>query len=143
MLGVYNCDIITMEPDQIKDGHIVRKRHRTAHKKYSMVGEWLLWDETAAAMEYGVKEWQLERAFRELRDKFRNEDGSEGLPEQKGLRKTVAQWIEDAKEEQAARNYRCEKTQGCHGKYYVLMSETQVATLDSMLTMVHRMVFGK
>jgi hypothetical protein len=122
----------------IVDGHITQARIKNDRQDYDFEGTWLVWDETADVLVARPKT-ALYEAFKELRKQH-------GLPDQKALRKTVANIIEGAIQkaggEQVARLYRCERSPDNHGKYYSKFTPEQVANLDKALRFVRQKLFG-
>jgi len=126
--GWYFGDIEELAPGHLVNGRVVKGRDKNK-KKNKFIGQWKLWPETLAELQYGISAAEVEKAYNKLRSKF-------SLPEHMALRKTISQLIEDKVSERAARLYRAEKPGGNHGKYYSEMSPEQVAELDTALVVV-------
>lgn len=135
--GFYPSDIAALTPDKFDGSHINAGRVKNRkHGASPFVGSWKLWPETVAALQYGLTEQKLGKAF----TKFREE---EKLPEGSDLRKTVGQLLQDHVSEEVARLYRCEKVGGVHGSHYIRFSDEQKAKLDAGLDVIREMLFGK
>jgi len=129
--GMYWGDIEALSPDKIDGDHIVTGRAKLTHRPKPVVGQWRLWAETRAALDFDHKIGPLEVAYTDFAKRH-------GLPVHKALRKTTTQVIHDHVEDaEAARLFRCEGLGGTHGDKYVRnFTPIQVARLDAALVKV-------
>jgi hypothetical protein len=129
--GFYWGDITTLKPEHIQGEYIIRPRQKNIDKS-NLHGQWRLWEATKQAIQFGLSNWQLEEAYRQLRL-------AHNLPVHKAVRKAIAQIIQDEIGEEEARLYRCENVSGTHGRNYIVSyTPAQVAKLDAALAHVAR-----
>lgn len=134
--GFYYGDITELQADHFDGTHLNKPRAKNKGRRSPFVGSWKLWPETVEVLKYGLTKREVYREFQKLRDKY-------GLPEHKGLRKTVAQLIQDNQGDEASRLYRAEKVAGTHGRNYIAFSTAQRAKLDAALDAVRSALFGQ
>jgi hypothetical protein len=127
-----------VEAEHVINGgtHISKVRSKLRHKQTKVKPVWWLWPETKAALQFGVTSKDVEREYTKLREKFK-------LPEQKALRKTTAQVIEDHVAEYESMLFRGESKGGTHHKNYIKKyTPEQVAKLDAALKTARKVLFG-
>lgn len=136
--GFTKADIaeLTAE-DIINEGtHATTVRAKLNHKKTKVKPVWWLWPETRAALQFGLTSKDVEREFTKLRTQF-------NLPEQKALRKTTAQIIEDHVAEYESMLFRGESKSGTHHKNYIKKyTPEQVVKLDKALRKARKLLLG-
>jgi hypothetical protein len=132
--GFYEGDITTMTAEMFSGDHVSRVRHKLRHKRLAAKPSHLLWPETLAVQTLGITASDFETF-----GKWRAENG---YPEHKAIRKGIAQLIQTQINEEAARLYRGEKTEGTHGKNYIVdYSAADVSKLDEALALVREWIF--
>jgi hypothetical protein len=139
--GFYASDMVELGDEHVVGGgtHVSKVRAKLKHKRNKVKPVWAMWPETKAVLRFGLTKTDIEREFNKLRTKYK-------LPEQKALRKTVAQMIQDHAElgEEYALLYRGESRAGTHHKNYIRpYTPAQVAKLDRALEIVRGVFFGE
>jgi hypothetical protein len=137
--GFTKADISELvEQEHVINGgtHISKVRSKMKHRKTKARPVWLLWPETKEALQFGLTSRDVDREYTKFRAKF-------NLPEQKALRKTTAQVIEDHVAEYESMLFRGESKGGTHHKNYIKKyTPEQVAKLDAALKTARKVLFG-
>jgi len=133
--GFYQGDVAELKPEHVQGDHLVKGRAKNEWRGQKGTPSWLLWEETKAALQFGLPENKQRAAWKVFASDLE-------IKQFKALRKTVSQLIEDHVGEAEAKLYRGEAKGGGHGKYYsTSYTPLQVAALDGALTKVHKLLF--
>jgi hypothetical protein len=114
----------------LHDGHLFDTRTKTKAK-----GIWACWAETAKVLDAKIEMADMQAFLRKTK--------TLGLPVQKALRATGAQWVTELENSDVGKLYRAEKGKGVHFNNYVDNgSEPMVARLDKALTTIEKRLFS-
>jgi len=137
--GLYWSDIFDTTRDHFDNGiWLTRDRVKNRRRdKPSIIGSWLLWDETKELMKFSDSGNLIIPPRTQVNF---NSDFCKlnGFPSHKALRKTTAQIIQDDTKHglEVAMSFRNESIGGGHGKFYSTKTSAEVNNISKALIMV-------